>query len=156
MRWRTALSLWLSTLSFFPTSAEKAGRCCDPTCKYCGVPCGSGDWCTHSRENCVSGKCHGWGTWCPPSQGKNSPWPSAPPLKAATTLPVRLGAIRWDNWAGLGHGSTAAATVACMSPLQWHGRVPFCGQVLNQTAVDFQYVTRAAMQQELTTLCARG
>ena len=120
------------------TDAEKPGRCCDPTCQNCGVRCGSGDWCTHSRANCESGKCHGWGRWCPP--------PAPAPVPALT---VRLGAIRWDNWAGLGHDSTAAATVACMSPLKWHARVPFCGKVLNQTSVDFQCATLAAMQQEL-------
>ena len=64
-------------------------------------------------------------------------------------MTVRLGAIRWDNWAGSGHGSNAAATVRCMSPLKWHGRVPFCGKVLNQSAVDFRCATHVSMQQEL-------
>lgn len=62
---------------------------------------------------------------------------------------IRLGAIRWDNWAGSGHDRDADATVACMSPAKWHGRVPFCGKVLNETAVDFRCATREAMEQEL-------
>ena len=62
---------------------------------------------------------------------------------------IRLGAIRWDSWSGLGHDITADATVRCMSPNEWHGRVPFCGSVLNATAVDFDCASRDAMDREL-------
>lgn len=77
-------------------------------------------------------------------------WSSAAPHE------VRVGAIRWDNWGGLAAGGSAIDTVHCMSPERYHWKVPFCGQAINRTAVDFDCTTPAVMRQELILAARAG
>ena len=77
-------------------------------------------------------------------------------LAAATPPPVRVGAIRWDNWNGLAAGGSAADTVHCMSAAPWHSRVPFCGKVINASAVDFDCATPEVMRKELAFAAQAG
>ncbi len=71
-------------------------------------------------------------------------------------VPVRVGAIRWDNWNGLAAGGSAADTVRCMSPAPWHSRVPFCGKVVNVSSVDFDCATPEVMRKELAFAAHAG
>ena len=62
---------------------------------------------------------------------------------------IRVGAIRWDDWAGPGLDVTQDAPIKCLSPPQWHYRLPFFAQVINSSAVTWHGATQDVIDKEI-------
>lgn len=75
-------------------------------------------------------------------------------LTTPATLPRRpsVGAIRWDAWNRFKDGSydnVSGAAHKCLSPHQWHPRLPFFGAVTGNNSVTFNENSQAVMDQEI-------
>ncbi|XP_065190490.1 uncharacterized protein LOC135821349 [Sycon ciliatum] len=68
---------------------------------------------------------------------------------AAAAAAPRVGAIRWDDWAGPGLDVTQDAPLKCLSQPQYHYRLPFFAKVINNTSVTWSETTQAVMDQEI-------
>lgn len=62
---------------------------------------------------------------------------------------TRLGAIRWDAWVG-SESFVGVQVETTLSPNEYHFRVPFFGEVINENEVKINGTTQAIMNQEIT------
>lgn len=78
--------------------------------------------------------------------------------------PVLVGAIRWDAyWSKPGqpdfddpnYGIVTRTTTFDMSTKEWHYRVPFFGEEINDTAITCDGDSADVMEQELEFVCVR-
>ena len=86
-------------------------------------------------------------------------------LAVATAAKVNVGAIRWDaywgkpgdaSWEDYNFGVVTRTTTNDMSPKEWHYRVPFFGQEVNDTAITCDGNSATVMGQELEYAASHG
>lgn len=64
----------------------------------------------------------------------------------ADTAGIVVGAIRWD-WTG--GGTVTEAVEKALSPLKWHYRIPFFGEIINDSTIRASCATQECVDQEI-------
>jgi hypothetical protein len=61
---------------------------------------------------------------------------------------IVVGAIRWDAWHG-DRSEVGKAVERCLSPKQWHGRLPFFAEILGEDAARIDGASQPVMDREI-------